>query len=357
MNTRSAPKRADLTLVTGATGWLGARLVESLVRGLPDVPELAEPAGYSEVRCLVYAGAETAALDALPSVACVAGDLTNPESLRPFVEGAADSTLFHCAGVIHPKRAAEFEAVNTLGTQHLLDAAAHAGVRRFVHVSSNSPFGANRTREDLFDEESPYNPYMGYGRSKMAAEQAVWEANETGGMEIVIVRAPWFYGPGQPARQTQFFTMIRRGSFPLLGDGGNRRSMAYIDNLCHGLMLCERSDDARGRAFWIADERPYSMNEIVDTVEKVMERDFHLDVSHRRTRVPSLVSDVARVGDRMLQAIGLYDQRVHVLSEMNMTIACSIEKARQRLGYQPMIALEEGMRRSLTWVMSRGITI
>jgi nucleoside-diphosphate-sugar epimerase len=198
---------------------------------------------------------------------------------------------------------------------------------------------------------------MGYGRSKMAAEQAVRETGESGLIETVIVRAPWFYGPGQPPRQTQFFTMIRKGTFPLLGDGNNRRSMTYVDNLCQGLMLGERCEQACNQAFWIADARPYSMNEIVDTVETVLKRDFGIAVSGKRTRVPSITSDLARLCDRILQSVGLYDQRIHVLSEMNLTIACSIEKATRQLGYQPAIALEEGMRRSIEWVLEEGMTI
>ncbi len=357
MSTPPEPHPRALTLVTGGSGWLGARLVEALARGLPDVPALARPVSPVEIRCLVRDPAEASAFPGLTGITCVPGDLTVSGSLDAFFEGAQGATLFHCAGVIHPRRAADFEAINAAGTRRVVEAAAAAGVRRLVHVSSNSPFGANPRRDHLFDEAAPYNPYMGYGRSKMAAEQAVWAAGEAGRLETVIVRAPWFYGPGQPDRQTQFFSMIRKGGFPLMGDGGNRRSMAYVDNLCHGLLLAAASPQARGQAFWIADERPYSMNEIVDTVEHVMERDFGLAVSHKRLRVPSLVADLARVADRLVQGVGLYEQRVHVLSEMNLTIACSIDKARRELGYRPAIDLEEGMRRSLAWTLARGLTV
>jgi len=357
MNTPLDSTASRVTLVTGAPGWLGTRLVESLVRGLPEVPALAQPLQRAEIRCLVRAGADTTELAALPGVVCVPGDLSSPDTLQRFVKGGHGATLFHCAGVIHPSRLSEFEVVNAAGTRHLLDAAAQAGVRRFIHVSSNSPFGANPDREHLFTEDAPYRPYMGYGRSKMEGEQAVWQASAAGRLETVIVRAPWFYGPGQPPRQTQFFTMIRKGGFPLVGDGGNRRSMAYVDNLCQGLLLCEGADAATGQAFWIADERPYSMNEIIETVENVMERDFGIAVTRKRLRLPSVASDLARMADGMLQSVGLYNQKVHVLSEMNLTIACSVEKAQQRLGYHPTVSLEEGMRRSLAWMLARGIAV
>ena len=315
-----------IALVTGGTGWLGSRLVAMLT------------AAGREVRCFE-------------------GDVRDRAALDQFTANAAGASVFHCAGVIHPRRAAEFDEVNATGTSNVLDAAINAGARRFIHVSSNSPFGANPSPSDVFDESSPYNPYMGYGRSKMKGEQAVIAAGERGRIETVVIRAPWFYGPGQPPRQTQFFTMIKKGAFPIVGGGENRRSMAYVDNLAQGLLLAERVDAARGHAFWIADERPYSMNEIVDTVERVLERDFKIAVSHKRTRVPSIVSDTARVADRAMQSIGLYDQRVHVLSEMNLTIACSIAKAKQLLGYQPAVALEEGMRRSIEWVLAQGLAI
>ena len=345
-----------LTLVTGAPGWLGSRLVESLVRGLPDVPGLAAPPG-SEVRCLVRRDTDAAGLRALPGVTAVPGDLADVASLRRFVRRASGATLFHCAGVIHPRRTSAFEVVNAAGTRALLDVAAEAGVRRFIHVSSNSPFGANSSPEQRFTEGAPYHPYMGYGRSKMAAEQAVWRVHAAGKLETVIVRAPWFYGPGQPPRQTQFFTMIRTGRFPLVGDGTNRRSMAYIDNLCQGLLLAEQRPEARGRAFWVADERPYSMNEILETVENVMERDFGIAVTRKRLRLPVLAADAARLADRVLQAVGLYDQRIHVLSEMPLTIACATDAAQRELGYRPTVALEEGMRRSLHWLLSQGIVV
>jgi nucleoside-diphosphate-sugar epimerase len=92
------------------------------------------------------------------------------------------------------------------------------------------------------------------------------------------------------------------------------------------------------------------MHEIVDTVERLLETEFGQRCAHRRLRLPGVASDVAWLADRVIQAAGFYEQRVHVLSEMNKTIACSIERARRELGYAPRVALEEGMRRSLRWV-------
>jgi nucleoside-diphosphate-sugar epimerase len=169
----------------------------------------------------------------------------------------------------------------------------------------------------------------------------------------VIIRAPWFYGPNQPPRQSLFFRMIRDGKGPLVGGGGNRRSMAYVDNLCQGLLLAAATEAARGRTYWIADARPYTMAEIIDTVERLLETEFGQTCAHKRMRLPGVASEVAWLADKTLQGLGLYNQKIHVLSEMNKTIACSVEKAKAELGYRPVVDLEEGMRRSLQWVWQR----
>lgn len=343
-------------IVTGASGWLGQNLVRALRRGLPEVPSLSV-GSEREIRCLVNSAHDGEVINALEcGVITRLGDLTAPESLLPLFEDAEGATVFHCAGVIHPNRKSEFQAVNCGGTRAMLEGARRAGARRFAYISSNSPIGCNETPESTFDETAPYNPYMGYGESKRRAEELVIEAGANG-IETVIIRPPWFYGPGQPDRQTKFFQMIKEGKGPLVGDGTNRRSMAYVDNICQGLLLCEARDNAAGEIYWIADERPYPMREIIDTVASVLREDFGLEVKPGYFKLPGFVSEVALLCDKAIQGIGLYQTKIHVLSEMNKTIACDITKAKNELGYQPTIALREGMRRSIEELLSRGLEI
>jgi nucleoside-diphosphate-sugar epimerase len=343
-----------LALVTGGAGWLGSRLVGALLHGLPECPWVPPPSPELRVRCLVLPGEDAGLIEELGDrVEIVRGDIVRDEDCAKLCEGAAGAVLFHVAGIIHPRRRAEFYSVNVDGTRNVLEAAIAAGVRRAVVMSSNSPCGTNPHPDHVFDEDSPYHPYMHYGRSKMLMEQAVAGYGQAGKIETVIVRAPWFYGPNQPPRQSLFFRMIRDGKGPLVGGGGNRRSMAYVDNLCQGLMLAATVEAARGRTYWIADARPYTMSEIVDTVERLLETEFGQTCVHGRMRLPGAASEVAWVVDKTLQGLGLYHQKIHVLSEMNKTIACSVDKAKAELGYRPVVDLEEGMRRSLKWVWQR----
>ena len=343
-----------LALLAGGAGWLGRRLLAALVEGLPELPELAVPF-HGAVRCLVRNDQERELVRRVTGEAeCVRGDLRHADSLADFARGAGGATLFNCAGIIHPRRVRELYQVNVEGTRNLLQQAARAGVGRFVHVSSNSPFGYHPDPDHRFDESSPYKPYMSYGRSKEQAELLVAGAGARGELETAIVRPPWFYGPGQPARQTSFFSLISRGRVPLVGGGRNLRSLAYLDNICQGLLLCARREPASGSIYWIADRRPYTMREIVDTVAEVMAEDFGLRVARAQMVLPGLVSEAARLVDGALQGLGLYSQKIHVLSEMNRNIACTIEKARHELGYQPTVELRQGMRRSLEDLRVRG---
>ncbi len=339
-------------LITGAPGWLGTRLARVLAEKINVFGSMYYDFTDRKVRCLVLSGENSAALNTMPgNVEQVPGDLRDAESLVPFFEESEGATVFHCAGMIHPAlRVKQFYDVNVQGTRNIIVAAQKSGIKRFVHVSSNSPLGCNPSRDHLFDESSPYNPYMNYGKTKKSAEDIVNEAGQSGRMETVIIRPPWFYGPDQPPRQTLFFKMIRDGKGPIVGDGDNKRSMAYVDNICQGLLLCESAEKANGQTYWIADERPYTMNEIMDTIERLLEDEFNQKCAHKRMRLPSIAGDIAQLVDWSLQSVGFYNQKIHVLSEMNKTIACSIKKAQSELGYQPQISLEEGMRRSLQWV-------
>lgn len=348
-DTASAAGGADCTIITGSAGWLGRAMTARL------------SAQAAHLRLLVQSQDEAAAVAAATTdspgrIEVVIGDISRPTTARRLFHGLpAEPTVVHAAGVIHPRRVRDFTAVNADGTRHMLSAAAEHGVRRFVHVSSNSPIGVNAHADDVFRADEPYRPYLGYGQSKMLAELAVAEA-ATRGLDTVVVRPPWFYGPYQPARQTTFFRLVRRGRFPVIGDGAQRRSMVFVENLVDGILLASSAAVARGRTYWIADERPYAVSEIVETVGRAL-RDEGLDVREPGRPLPAPIGALAERADRILQSIGIYQQQIHVLGEMDKTIACDISQTTAELGYRPAVALYDGMRRSIRWCLETGLEL
>ena len=342
----------DVTVVTGAGGWLGRALVDHLSR---PVGPFSRP---GTVRALVRDPEDLDLFTSADRVEAVVGDITRPDGLTALFDGlrgAGTVDVIHTAGVIHPARMDDFEEINVRGTANVMAAAEAHGARRVVHVSSNSPFGTNPHPGDTFRNDEPYDPYYGYGRSKMQAELRVRDA-VAGGLNAVIVRPPWFYGPFQPARQTTFFQMVRKGRFPVFGDGQQRRSMVYVDNLVQGVVAAELVPTPAGRAWWIADARPYTVTEIVETVGRALEEEG-FTVKPNRVRLPAFAGRMAERADALAQRAGRYVQAVHVLGEMDKTIACDISVAQEELGYDPQVALEEGMRRSIRWCVEEGLSL
>jgi len=337
---RESPNRP--AVVTGASGWLGRNLVRVLA------------AQGREVRALCAIADEAPLLEVVgPRIRATAGDVRDLAAVDAFFAGTDDATVFHAAAVIHPPTVRDFFDVNVGGTENVLDAARRAGAARFVHVSSNSPFGANARPSDRFVEDSPFRPYLGYGASKLEAEQIVTRTHERGDLDTVIVRAPWFYGPNQPARQSRWFRAVRRGRFPLVGDGRQQRSMVYTEHLVQGLLRAEATPAASGRAYWIADAQPYELRVVLATVRDALVAEG-LAVSGGQPELPRFVGVVAERIDRMLQDRGRYVQAVHVLGELKDTIACDITRARTELGYDPLTTLFDGMRASIRSCLEHG---
>ncbi|MCB9729947.1 MAG: NAD(P)-dependent oxidoreductase [Deltaproteobacteria bacterium] len=335
--------------VTGAPGWLGSRLVEVLAEGFGD-PRAPELPSVEALTLLVQPGLEPPAVRPAHT-RVVYGDVRDARAVQKAVEGA--DVVLHLAAIIHPtwRGIDELMDINTGGTRTVLEAAIAAGCKRFVLMSSNSVAGTSTELGRPFREDDGVAPYMAYGRSKAAAEDLVAQAVAAGRIEGVSLRGCWYYGPHQAARQTRFFGMIARGNPVMFGEGQNLRSLTYVDHLVSALMLAATVPEANGRTYWIADARPYPTVHIYDAIADA------LGVPRPRPRkLPALVSRLCAVADGVLQRVGVYWTEVHVAGEMAEDIACTIDKARDELGYEPWVSLEEGMSRSVAWCRAQGHT-
>ena len=250
-------------------------------------------------------------------------------------DGAAGASVVHAAGVIHPARVADFDRVNADGTRARRRGRRRAGVRRLVHVSSNSPFGVNAGPDDTFRADEPYRPYLGYGTSKMARR-----ARGPGGARRAVGSRRWSCGrrgstgPGSRSGRRASSPWWRPAGSRCSGTARQRRSMAYVDNLVQGVALAERHPDAPGARSgsrtsaptrWARSSRRYAG----------CSREEGYVTAARQVRAPALVGRLAERADRRLQARGRYVAEVHVLGEMDKTIACDIGRHPERARLRP----------------------
>ena len=335
-------------LITGANGWLGKTLIHSLINGINNCAGIQKPQKNLVIKCLVLPGEDVKLISSLSeNVKIFTGDITNQEDCDYFTSKSANSILIHCAGIIHPPNVKHFFDINVGGAKNIINSSIKNKIKKIIAISSNSPCGTNLTNEHIFDENNDYNPYLNYGKSKMLMEKLVKRSYDDGKINTVIIRPPWFYGPYQPDRQNRFYKMIRTGKVPIVGSGDYKRSMACTINISQAIIRAAISEKANGQTYWIADKKPYTFNQIITTIRNVMSEEFGIKCVEKKIKLPYFTSELAYFADVIIQKLGLYNQEIHVLSEMNKTIACSINKAMVEINYYPQIDLYEGTYLSL----------
>jgi nucleoside-diphosphate-sugar epimerase len=255
--------------------------------------------------------------------------------------------VVHAAGIIHVRRTEDWYRINAGGTRALLEAAAAAGVKRFVFISTNAVGGRSESRDHLMCETDPDRPISHYGRSKLDAEQAVRAFGSR--METVILRPCMFYGPPVPARHVEIYRRIRTSRMPLVGDGGYARSLTHIENLVHACRLALTERAAVGQTYYICDEPVYTTRSVMEGMAEA------LGVPLRVVRLPASAASLALGVDLALAASGVYWQTVHLLSEANWHVGCSCAKAMHELGYKPAMSLRKGMKGAVEWCRGRGL--
>ena len=329
--------RDEVCLVTGATGFIGGRLAQRLVRE-----------GYP-VRCLVRASSDTSRLDEL-DVQTAVGDLTTAGSLARAVEGC--DYVFHCGALVSDwATTEEIVRTNVEGTRNLLEASVGAPVRRFIHFSTTDVYGYPDGA--AIDEAYTATRFRNwYAQTKLDAEAEVRRVERTDALDAVILRPATVYGPGSTDVIGEIARAIQ-GRHMLLVDGGRAvAGLCYVDNLMDAAVLALRHEAAPGHAFNVSDGLGITWREFTDDLAE------GLGCSKARWSVPYwLASGVGfslEHGYRLLRkTIGLNAppllsrQAVQVLGRNQ---EFSTRNVREILGWEPRVDYATGLQATLAWL-------
>ena len=329
-----------MNLVTGATGLLGSHIVEKLRKEGQDV------------RALVRPQSDTSFIDSL-GVEKAIGDITDPESLKRAMVGV--KTVYHAAAKVGdwgPWR--EFVAISIDGTRNVIEAAARAGVERFLHISSISAYGHPDGEGLVLDETAPLgqnlHKWSYYSRAKVEAEKIVWQAHQKGDIQVTVIRPSWLYGERDRASMPRLIRAIKSGKAKLVGDGTNRLNLTYAGNEADGCILAARSPKAIGQAYNLCNDGIITQKEYMNKIASL------IGAPPVTKTVPyKLAYNVAF----MLELFGhIFHKKTPPLVTrysvwlIGRKVFFSTEKIQRELGYTPRVGYDEGIARAVKWALN-----
>jgi nucleoside-diphosphate-sugar epimerase len=323
-----------ISLVTGATGFIGSHLVELLLSR-----------GHT-VRVLIRKTSSLEWLKGLP-LEHIYGDLFDRVALEKAVAGV--DYVFHSAGLTKAKKPEEYFRANQEGTRNIANAtlACALGIRRFVHLSSQTATGPSPTSAPI-TEDFPPHPLTTYGWSKLKAEQEVLDL--AGRMPVTICRLPAVYGP-RDKDIFEFFNTYNRGLQPIVGFSEKFVSLLHVADVVRGIVLAAESEKSKGQVYFISSERAYGWKEVGEVTRAAIGK------GAIRLRIPEplvyVISAFAEAGAKFSSKPALINiEKARDMVQDYWT--CDSSKAARDFGYRQQIPLDKGIRDTIDWYRKQG---
>ena len=307
-------------LVTGAGGFIGSHLAETLVRAGASVRAFVRYTSRGD-----YGWLEAADPEVVRELEVFRGDLANPEAVGGAIAGR--EVVFHLGALspipysyLHPR---EFVTAKVTGTLNVLEAARRAEVKRVVHTSTSEVYGT--AQEIPITEEHRLHPQSPYAATKVAADQLALSYQRSFATPVAIVRPFNTFGPRQSARAVipTIITQALSRETIELGATTTTRDFLYVGDTVAGMMRAGAADGIEGEVINLGTGVEVSIAEVVQRVLKLLGSDVPVSLDDDRLRPPD--SEVER-------------------------LVAGTEKAKALLDWAPEIDLDEGLRQTISWL-------
>jgi len=294
----------SIIFITGATGFVGKRLVKAIDSNIRVLSREKQP-DYETVVC----------------------DFEKEDIPKSALE--LIDTVFHIAGFAHDMRnAGEIEdlyhKVNVNATVQLAELAVKSNIKRFIFVSSVKA-GGSSTCGVCASEKDQGDPEGIYGKTKREAELKLLKIGKESGMHVSIIRPSLVYGPNVKGNLQLMLSSIKNGWFPPLPETGNKRSMIHVDDLVRAILLVAEDDRAIGEIFIATDGTPHSSRDIYNAMCNVLGK------SIPKWSVPKFLFDM----------VSLISSRIKYKVNKLLGDECYFSQKLEKLGFKAQKTLKD----------------
>lgn len=326
-------------LITGASGFIGSFLVEeALRRGFET---------WAAVR-----GSSSRAFLQDDRIHFIELNLSSEEQLTKQLTGYSFDYVVHAAGVTKCLHKEDFQRINTEGTKNLVRAllALQMPLKRFVYISSLSIMGAIREQQPYTEilESDEAKPNTAYGRSKLEAEQ--WLDTQGAQLPFVILRPTGVYGP----RERDYFMMAKSIKAHTDFAVGFRRqdiTFVYVTDVVQAVFLALEKGKT-GRRYFLSDGEVYQSSTFSNLIRQELGNPWWVRITAPLWVLRVVTFCGEYIGRWSGHVTALNNDKYHIMKQRNWR--CDITPAREELGYEPQVKLEEGVRRSIRWYQDNG---
>jgi len=322
----TASHRPQVALITGASGFIGGHLRDSLLKDGYDVVALTRPGSPQPKKGRA-----------------IGVDYGDPASVERAIEQERPELIFHVAGATKGVSYDDFRLGNVTPTQALLDAVRkkHVDLQRFVHISSLTAYGPS-TPEEPKQEHHERKPVEHYGKSKLEAELAIEGVTD---IPWTIIRPPGVYGPAD-VDNFELFKLASRGLNVFYGNRNRHFSAIYVDDLVRGIREAAVHGNTIGKGYFLTDGKPYTWDHYqARIVAATGKRALSLNLPELTTDLAAMFGELATSFDKKPRLFN----RQKVIMGKQVAWTCTHDLAKADFGYEPKVELDDGVQRTLEW--------